>query len=97
MVLKEKQQKAYEEFYESTHSNDALDTRTELLIGLAAAIALNCEPCTAYYLKKLQIDGASKIEIKETVAKVMAVSAGQKKLQTQRTIEDFKINMNKFA
>ncbi|NVC74143.1 carboxymuconolactone decarboxylase family protein, partial [Vibrio vulnificus] len=39
-----KHQKGYEEFYHSTHENEHLDTKTELLVGLSAAMAMNCLP-----------------------------------------------------
>jgi len=48
-MLTEKQQQAYEQFYESTHDNEFLDEKTELLVGLAAAMALDCAPCSNYY------------------------------------------------
>ena len=85
-MLTEKQQKAYDAFYETTHNNEFLDTRTELLVGLAAAIALNCQPCTDYYLKRSQRAGVQQGEISEVLAKVMAVAAGQKRLQTQEVL-----------
>lgn len=46
-----KHQHHYEQFYQSTHENEHLDAKTELLVGLAAAMAMNCLPCTNYYLK----------------------------------------------
>ena len=95
-MLKDSQQKLYEAFYDATHNNQHLDSRTELLVGLSAAIAMNCEPCTAYYLKNLKADGACKEEIQEVIAKVMAVAAGQKKLQTQRALKEFNIDLEKF-
>lgn len=96
-MLKDSQQKLYDAFYEASQANEHLDSRTELLVGLSAAVAMNCEPCTAYYLKKLQADGAHKEQIQEVVAKVMAVAAGQKKLQTQRVLKDFHINLDTFS
>mgnify|MGYP000616261126 CR=1 FL=1 len=84
-MLTERQQQLYEEFYSSTHENEFLDRKTEVLVGLAAAIALNCNPCTRYYLRKAKETELSEGEIKEVVAKVMAVSAGQKKLQFQES------------
>ena len=95
-MLTETQQKRYEQFYESTHHNEFLDAKTELLVGLAAAIAMNCEPCSAYYMKELQKLGAKKGEVQEVLAKVMAVSAGQKKLQTQRAFRDFNIDLDNY-
>ncbi len=81
-MLTDKQNKLYNAFYESTHNNEFLDSKTELLVGLSAAIAMNCQPCTKYYLGKARQADISDGEISEVLAKVMAVAAGQKKLQT---------------
>ena len=95
-MLTDNQQIHYDQFYETTHNNKFLDTKTELLVGLSAAIAMNCEPCTAYYLKKLKHQQVPKGEIQEVIAKVMAVAAGQKKLQTQHAMKEFHIDLESF-
>ena len=81
-MLTEEQNKKYDEFYETTHNNEYLDSKTELLVGLSAAIAMNCQPCTKYYLLNAKKAYIKQGEISEVIAKVMAVAAGQKKLQT---------------
>lgn len=75
-MLTENQNSTYNAFYESTHKNEYLDAKTEILVGLSAAIAINCKPCTNYYLLKAKRVGVSKGEIAEVLAKVMAVAAG---------------------
>ncbi len=85
-MLTKNQQELYDSFYESTHTNEFLDERTELLVGLASAIAMNCTPCTKYYISKANSAGIEEGAISEVLAKVMAVAAGQKKLQTQLAI-----------
>ena len=50
-MLSDRQQGLYDAFYASTHQNEHLDSRTELLVGLSAAMAMNCLPCMRYYLK----------------------------------------------
>ena len=95
-MLTERQQKAYEQLYASTHSNEFLDEKTELLVGLAAAMALDCTPCSHYYLKKAKSAGIRKGEISEVLAKVMAVSAGQKRLQLKDVTERFNIDLSEF-
>jgi alkylhydroperoxidase/carboxymuconolactone decarboxylase family protein YurZ len=92
-ILTKKQKELYDSFYESTHHNEHLDSKTELLIGLSAAIALSCEPCVSYYLKKAKQANISKGEISETLAKVMAVAAEQKRLQFQDVINEYEINL----
>lgn len=95
-MLTEKQQKKYEDFYESTHSNEFLDNKTEVLVGLAAAIAMNCKPCTNYYLKRAKKEKISRGELSEVMAKVMAVAAGQKRLQTAEVVSDFGIDLDEY-
>lgn len=96
-MLTEKHQELYDSFYESTHQNEFLDERTEALVGLSAAIAMNCAPCTAYYLKQAKMAKVSKGEISEVVAKVMAVAAGQKRLQVQEVIQSHGINLDAYT
>ena len=95
-MLTDKHNEAYNSFYESTHNNEYLDAKTEILIGLSAAIAMNCQPCTNYYLSKAKEIKIKKGEISEVIAKVMAVAAGQKKLQTQEVLTNFKINLGEY-
>jgi len=91
-----KHQQVYQDFYHSTLENEHLDTKTELLVGLAAAMAMNCLPCTAYYLKRGKQAGITKGEISDVTAKVMAVAAGQKKLQMQSVLENNEIDLDSF-
>jgi len=95
-ILTDQQNSAYDSFYESTHSNEFMDSKTDVLVGLSAAIAMNCKPCTNYYLIQAKKVGVAQGAIKEVLAKVMAVAAGQKKLQTLEVIKDFKINLSDF-
>jgi len=91
-ILTENQNKLYNSFYESTHNNQHLNSKTEILVGLSAALAMNCEPCTLYYLKIAKKEKISRGEISEVIAKVMAVAAGQKKLQAQNILNESGIN-----
>ncbi|WP_457665138.1 carboxymuconolactone decarboxylase family protein [Thiolapillus sp.] len=91
-MLTKKQKALYDAFYESTHANSHLDEKTEILIGLSAAIAMNCNPCTSYYLRLAKQRSVSRGEISETLAKVMAVAAGQKRLQFQEVIDEYEID-----
>jgi hypothetical protein len=43
-MLPDKQQKAYTEFYNAASQNDILDSKTTLMIQLAAALAIGCTP-----------------------------------------------------
>ncbi len=95
-MLTKRQQQLYDSFYESTHKNEYLDQKTEVLVGLSAAIATNCTPCTHYYLEQASKAKISKGEISEVLAKVMAVAAGQKRLQMQEVIEGCEIDLESF-
>lgn len=91
-MLTERQQELYDAFYESTHHNAHLDSRTEILVGLSAAIAMNCAPCTEYYSKLAVQAKVTRGEMSEVLAKVMAVAAGQKRLQAQQVLERFRFD-----
>lgn len=90
-MLTDRHMAAYKAFYESTIHNEFLDARTEVLVGLAAAMAMNCIPCQRYYLDRAKAAGIAKGEISEVLAKVMAVSAGQKRLQLEETCTKYNI------
>ncbi len=92
-MLTKRQQDLYNSFYESTHKNEYLDQKTEMLVGLSAAMAMNCAPCTSYYLKQAKKEKISKGEISEVLAKVMAVAAGQKRLQLKEVIENYGVDV----
>jgi len=95
-MLSKNQQEKYDEFYSSTHENEFLDSKTEVLVGLAAAIAMDCKPCTNYYLRQAKKENVVKGEISEVIAKVMAVAAGQKRLQTESVLREQKIDLNSY-
>jgi len=89
-MLTKNQQELYDTFYQSTHENEYLTQKMEALVGLSAAMAMNCQPCTDYYLEQAKKASVSKGEISEVLAKVMAVAAGQKRLQALETFEKHK-------
>ena len=95
-MLTKRKQLLYNSFFESTHKNEYLDQQSEVLIGLSAAMAMNCAPCTSYYLKVAKKAKISKAEISEVLAKVMAVAAGQKRLQMQDVFESYKIDIESY-
>ncbi len=43
-MLNPKQHKAYCNFYDAVRQNDQFDARTTTMIGLAAAMARECQP-----------------------------------------------------
>ena len=92
-MLTKRQQELYNSFYDSTHNNEYLDQKTEILVGLSAAMAMNCAPCVRYYLQQAKQAGVSKGEISEVLAKVMAVAAGQKRLQMEEVLESHVIDI----
>jgi hypothetical protein len=44
MLLPKKQKRAFAEFYRSARNNKILDSKTTLMIHLAAAMAVGCYP-----------------------------------------------------
>jgi alkylhydroperoxidase/carboxymuconolactone decarboxylase family protein YurZ len=95
-MLNKRQKELYDSFYESTHENEFLDGKTEVLVGLSAAMAMNCNPCVRYYLAKSKEVGVSKGELSEVLAKVMAVAAGQKRLQAQEVLKKYRIDLDNY-
>lgn len=95
-MLTRRQQELYDSFYESTHNNEYLDQKTEVLVGLSAAMAMNCAPCVRYYLKQAKKTDISRGEISEVLAKVMAVAAGQKRLQMKELIVGYGIDFDSY-
>ncbi len=75
---------------ESTHSNEHLGNEEGILVGLTAAIALNCQLCIRYYQSQAKKAGISEGKVSEVVAKIMAVSANKKRLQTGEILNCYK-------
>ncbi len=96
-MLNAEQKALYDAFYESTHNTRYLDQKSEVLVGLAAAMAMNCAPCTDYYLQQAKEAQVSKGELSEVLAKVMAVAAGQKRLQVQEVLQQSKVDLDSFG
>jgi alkylhydroperoxidase/carboxymuconolactone decarboxylase family protein YurZ len=74
-------------FYASTTKGSVLDERTMILIALATAIAVDCEPCAEHYLKNCKEIGITDAEVSDVLAKVMAVSAGKQKIKFSRVVD----------
>jgi alkylhydroperoxidase/carboxymuconolactone decarboxylase family protein YurZ len=85
-MLNARHAETWSSFYASTTAGSALDEKTMLLIGLAAAIAVDCEPCAESYLAKCQETGIPDAAIADVLAKVMAVSAGRNKIKFSRLV-----------
>jgi alkylhydroperoxidase/carboxymuconolactone decarboxylase family protein YurZ len=96
VMLTKRQKELYNSFYESTHKNEYLDQKTEVLVGLSASMAMNCAPCTEYYLKQAKKVNISKGEISEVLAKVMAVAAGKKRLQMQEVLKNYEVDLDAY-
>lgn len=86
-MLNSRHSDTWSSFYASTTKGSVLDERTMILIGLAAAIAIDCEPCAESYLAKCKEIGISDAEISDVLAKVMAVSAGKNKIKLSRLVD----------
>ena len=96
-TMTERQQAIFKEFYASTRENQFLSKRESILVGLAAAMAVNCLPCQRYYLQDCRKEGIAKGDIAEVLAKVMAVASGQKRLQFQEVLDRYVIKLDDFG
>ena len=95
-MLSKHHRELYDAFYASTHQNEFLDEKTELLVGLAAAMGMDCQPCSNHYLQQAKKSGVKKGELSEVLAKGMAIAAGQKRLQAQQVLGQYHIVLDTF-
>lgn len=86
-MLNSRHAEPWSSFYASTTKGAVLDERTMILIALATAIAIDCEPCAEHYLTKCKEIGITDAEISDVLAKVMAVSAGKNKIKFSRIVD----------
>jgi alkylhydroperoxidase/carboxymuconolactone decarboxylase family protein YurZ len=86
-MLNTRHAESWSSFYASTTKGAVLDERTMILIGLAASIAVDCEPCAEHYLAKCKETGITDAEVSDVLAKVMAVSAGKNKIKFSRIVD----------
>jgi len=61
-----------------------LDKKTIELIAIAASICVDCLPCTDFHITEAIKNGASSDEINKVFKLVMAVSAGKRKVFSNR-------------
>ncbi len=80
-MLNEKHKEPWSAFYQSTIRGNSLDEREMVIVGLAAAMALDCHPCTKHYLEECAAHDLDPVAIQDVLAKVMAVAAGKKNIQ----------------
>jgi len=58
---------------------------------------MHCSPCARYYLEQAKHRKISKDELSEVLAKVMAVAAGQKRLQTKEVVDANEIALDLYS
>lgn len=80
-MLPESQKKKYVEFYESARKNEILSSKTTLMIHMATAMALGCDPWMQAYFGEAREEGITDEEIGAVQSIVMAVSAGKVRAQ----------------
>lgn len=69
--------RTFRAFYQSARRNAVFDERTTVLLHLAAAEALGCEPCMRHYLSQAGELGLGEAQLSAVQAIVMAVAAGR--------------------
>lgn len=75
------QEKAFWSFYNSARHSEVLDSKTSLMLHLAASMAVGCYPCMRHYLAQKKVEGLTDEEVQAIEAIVMAVSAGRVMMQ----------------
>ncbi|HKV38006.1 MAG TPA: carboxymuconolactone decarboxylase family protein [Blastocatellia bacterium] len=76
-MMEPKMRRIYGEFYREIYYSEKkhLDTKTQELISIAAALVAKCQGCIEGHLKKAMSAGATKEEISEAIAIACAVNA----------------------
>ena len=85
-LLPEKQRKTYTDFYKSARQNETLESKTTLMLHMAAAMAFACYPWMEHYFGVAKEEGLSDDEIGAVQSIVMAVSAGRVRAQFHEAV-----------
>jgi AhpD family alkylhydroperoxidase len=76
-MLEPKMRRIYGEFYREIYFSESkhLDTKTQELISIAAALVAKCQGCIEGHIKKALAVGATKEEISEAISIALAINA----------------------
>lgn len=76
-MLEPKMRRIYGEFYRELYYSEGkhLDTKTQELISIAAALVAKCQGCIEGHIKKALEAGATKEEISEAICIALAINA----------------------
>ncbi|HEX8186189.1 MAG TPA: carboxymuconolactone decarboxylase family protein [Blastocatellia bacterium] len=76
-MLERKMRRIYGEFYREVYFSETkhLDTKTQELISIAAALVAKCQGCIEGHIKKAVSSGATREEISEAISIALAINA----------------------
>jgi AhpD family alkylhydroperoxidase len=76
-MLERKMRRIYGEFYREVYFSETkhLDTKTQELISIAAALVAKCQGCIEGHIKKAISSGATREEISEAISIALAINA----------------------
>jgi AhpD family alkylhydroperoxidase len=76
-MLERKMRRIYGEFYREVYFSETkhLDTKTQELISIAAALIAKCQGCIDGHIKKAVSSGATREEISEAISIALAINA----------------------
>lgn len=76
-MLERKMRRIYGEFYREVYFSEAkhLDTKTQELISIAAALVAKCQGCIDGHIRKAISSGATREEISEAISIALAINA----------------------
>ncbi|HOI24000.1 MAG TPA: carboxymuconolactone decarboxylase family protein [Caldisericia bacterium] len=66
----------YMEFYKEAMHEGEMPWKTKELIAMAVALGYGCKPCYQFHLERAKKAGATRDEIRETLAVAQVVLAG---------------------
>jgi AhpD family alkylhydroperoxidase len=95
-MLEPKMRHIYGEFYREVYFAEKkhLDTKTQELISIAAALIAKCQGCIEGHIKKALSVGATKEEISESISIALAINAAA--IVDLTDIAAGKLNINHF-
>ena len=88
-ILTENQNKLYNSFYESTHNNQHLDSKTEILVGLSAALAMNSKRLRVAVIGNSRWCARMEDMMALSAADVRHLYPGEEAILRQRSVTDW--------
>lgn len=87
MFLLNEVEQVFDQFSKKVYTPDHLDKKTKELIAVACSVMADCVPCIEAHYPRAVEAGATKDEIRESLAIAMAISAGNKRAKFEPVVD----------